>query len=224
MITKSDLQGHWRRDWIKAPGFEDHTTRVHWMQAGDLFADLRVPLARPDLGGARCLAELSEYALAALMASEGFAGTIDVTDSRCTWRREVNWHGVPEADDIGLMYVDGDALIEDGVLAEYRERWLAEPGPALRGHRVALGALSGVLVESDETFLIALGAPPEAHSPDPANHFSSTYCLGRWEGARGIATLSTNPFCEGTCVLTRGAVFTWHGMRFDGSVVSGALT
>ena len=40
MITLADVQGHWRRDWLKAPGFSDTTTHVHWMQCGTLFADM----------------------------------------------------------------------------------------------------------------------------------------------------------------------------------------
>ena len=44
MIDSSDVQAHWRRLWIRAPGFEDADTRVHWMQCGALYADIRVPL------------------------------------------------------------------------------------------------------------------------------------------------------------------------------------
>jgi len=100
MITGGDLQGHWRRDWIKAPGFEDNTTRVHWMQAGEIFVDLRVPLERPDLAGATALADLGPSTLLALTKAEGFAGRIEVVDSNCTWHRAINWHGVPEADEL----------------------------------------------------------------------------------------------------------------------------
>ncbi len=227
MITGADLQGHWRRDWIKAPGFEDHTTRVHWMQAGALFADIRVPLNRPDLTGHSCLADLPATALERLLHSEGFAGTIDVTDNTCTWHRETNWHGPPEADDIGLMSFDGAALFEDGLHAKYRERWLRVPTPPLRGHRITLHDMSGVLIENDTVFLIAIGPAPETHAkPDPhipdrsaiKAHFASTYCMGHWqETDQGIATLSTNPFCEGQTVLTRKDGFTWQAPAFDGS-------
>lgn len=215
MITARDLQGHWRRDWIKAPGFEDHTTRVHWMQAGDLYADIRVPAKRPDLTGFTCLADVPSHLMAPLLKAEGFAGTIDVTESRCTWAREINWGGVPEVDDIGLMSFEGKALIEDGVLAEYRELWQPVPGVPLRGHRVIFGDLSGILVENDTDFLIGLGPDPAPISGIGAL-FASTYAYGHWDGADGIATLSTNPFCEGTVVLRRDAGFTWHAPSFDG--------
>ncbi|MEO0402389.1 MAG: hypothetical protein AAF214_08425, partial [Pseudomonadota bacterium] len=221
MITEDHLQGHWRRDWIKAPGFEDHTTRVHWMQAGDLFADLRIPVTRPDLSGHSCLADLSPGALHILLLSEGFAGTIDVTDDRCTWRREINWHGVPEADDVGLMYFEGNALMEAGVLAEYRERWLQEGATGMRAQRVSLDDMSGVFVENDAVFVLAMGPSPDTHQPATTNdaamqaQFTSTYTLGYWQGERGIATLSTNPFCEGQPVLKRNAALVWHALSFD---------
>lgn len=224
MITADDLQGHWRRDWITAPGFEDRTTRVHWMQAGQLFADVRVPLDRPDMGDYACLADLPPPALGALLKAERFAGTIDVANDRCTWRRDINWHGVPDADDIGLMSFEAGALLEDGVLADYRERWLPEPGERARGHRIHNGNLTGVLIESDTVFLLGIGAAPEQH-PDLGGgdaialrtHFQSVYCLGRWDGDDGIGTLCTNPFCEGQIVVSRTDGFVWHALSFDGA-------
>lgn len=224
MITREDLQGHWRRDWIKAPGIDDHSTRVHWMQAGALFADLRVPLGRPDFSGFGCLADLPSSALDVLLQAEGFAGTITVAAGRCTWHRDINWHGQPEMDDIGAMSFADGALMEDGVLGEYRERWAREEARPLRGHRLAYDDMSGVLIENDDVFLVGIGraldAPARGVSQNGTNirmRFASTYCLGRWDGENGIATLSTNPFCEGTVVLTRGATFAWHALCFDGA-------
>ncbi|MEO0766290.1 MAG: hypothetical protein AAFY75_09735 [Pseudomonadota bacterium] len=216
MITMDDLQGHWRRDWIKAPGFEDHSTAVHWLQAGDLYADIRIPAERPDLCAYSCLADVPQDMFAPLLNSEGFAGTIEVSNNRCIWRREINWQGVPEMDDIGLMSFTEQGLIEDGVLADYRELWQAEPTAPLRGHRIAFGEMSGILVENDAEFLVGLGRPPAPASGRRAQ-FASTYVLGHWDGADGVATLSTNPFCEGQIVLRRDAGFTWHAPSFDGA-------
>lgn len=224
MITQDDLQGHWCRDWIKATGVEDHTTRVHWLQADTLFADLRVPLVRPDITGFACLADLPPAALDALRAAEGFAGTITVAAGRCTWQREINWQGRPEMDDIGMMSFEDGALMEDGVLATYRERWLRLSTTPLRGHRLTIDHMSGVLIENDDVFLVGMGPALDAQiATGPQNEsaekmqFASTYCLGKWEGDLGIAQLSTNPFCEGQVVLTRGATFAWHAPAFDGS-------
>ncbi|WP_299407390.1 hypothetical protein [uncultured Roseobacter sp.] len=230
MIGVADLQGHWQRDWIKAPGFEDHTTRVHWMQAGALFADIRVPLDRPDLIGRDCLADLTQLEMAQLLAAEGFAGTITVAENRCTWHREINWHGEPDINDIGLMSFNGGALIEDGVLAEYRELWRRRPNERLRGHRLIFGDQRAVLIENHSVFLVAVGPVPQGNttalvarlqtsdaSADALRrHFESTYCMGYWDGESGIAELATNPFCEGRAVLQRGSAFHWSGPTFDG--------
>ena len=231
MITQGHLQGHWQRHWIKAPGFEDATTRVHWLQAGALFADLRIPLERPDVAGLSCLANLDAPALRMLMNAEGFAGDITVEDSNCTWHRQINWHGVPEQSDIGLMSLDdAGGLIEDGVLVEYRELWQAVSQQQLRGAKVRCGAMRGVLIENDAVFLLGIGAGPSgttqdlitaldrdtAENTELHQHFSSVYMLGRWDGARGIAELSTNPFVEGQVALERGGDLLWHSIAFDG--------
>ncbi|WP_298973210.1 hypothetical protein [uncultured Roseobacter sp.] len=237
MIGVADLQGHWQRDWIKAPGFEDHTTRVHWMQAGALFADIRVPLDRPDLTRRDCLADLTQPELAQLLAAEGFAGTITVAENRCTWHREINWHEEPDINDIGLMSFEDGALIEDGVLAEYRELWRRRPNEKLRGHRLTFGDQRAVLIENHSVFLVAVGPVPQgnttaltAHlktgdaSPEALRqHFESTYCMGHWDGESGIAELATNPFCEGREVLQRGSAFHWSGPTFDGETYAQVL-
>lgn len=205
------------------------------MQAGALFADLRVPLARPDLAGRSCLADLTHAELTQLMTAEGFAGHITVQESRCTWHRAINWHGVPEANDIGVMYFAQDALIEDGVLADYRERWMQVPTQHLSGSNITVGDQSGVMIESETSFLIGLGPVPSGTSADlisalnggtgvPEGHFASTYCLGTWDGNDGVADLCTNPFCEGTVVLTRGAQSHWHGPSFTGQAAATLIT
>lgn len=231
MISSDDLQGHWHRDWITAPGFEDHSTRVHWLQAGTLYADIRVPLARPDLSGYDCLAEVPQPDLARLMDAEGFAGSITVQTGACTWARWINWHGVPEGTDIGAMSWDAEGhLIEDGVEADYREQWSQVPGAPLRAHQIRVDGQTGVLVENDEIFLMAMGPKPSGTSASLkdaliagmalpqhiAAQFASLYCFGKWKGSAGIAELATNPFCEGQAVLHRGTAFEWHPPTFDG--------
>ena len=232
MITEDHLQGHWKRDWIKAPGFEDATTRVHWLQAGSLFADLRIPLERPDLTGLSCLAELDQSALRRLMDAEGFAGHITVADSKCTWHRQINWHGVPGQADIGLMSFDKTGgLIEDGVLAEYRELWQSASQSPLRGAEVSCGEMTGVLIENEEIFLLGIAPNPLGTTHDLIAkldmgiaevtalqpQFASEYVLGTWDGASGIGMLSTNPFQEGQVVVERGDGLFWHSLSFDGA-------
>jgi len=231
VIEEDDLQAHWQRIWLRAPGIEDHETRVHWMQCGPLYADLRVPADRPDPGGAEALADLSPEALLCLMRAEGFAGAITVEDGVCTWAREINWHGTPDGIDAGLMSFDdmGD-LIEDGVHAEYAELWRRAPDPAVKAIRIEGGAMQGVLILSEHRFLIGLGQPGAPSSaaliaaleagyvpPGLPKHFASHYVMGVWDGAVGTAQLATNPFLEGQIVLTRaGAGFQFAGVGFDG--------
>ncbi|MBR9843513.1 MAG: hypothetical protein GYB25_10150 [Rhodobacteraceae bacterium] len=232
MTGSADLQAHWQRLWLRAPGFEDTTTCVHWMQCGLLYADIRIPAPRPDLRGAQALADLSPAALLTLMQSEGFAGTIHVEDSICTWAREINWHGTPDGIDAGRMSFDaaGD-LIEDGVHADYAELWRKTSDPTVEAIRLRGGGMEGVLVLSDTQFLLALGAPNTPASaplistleagelPDalPA-HFASHYVLGDWDGTTGCATRATNPFLEDQTALTRTAnSMIFHAIAFDGT-------
>lgn len=236
-LTLDALQGHWRRDWMRWPGRggggEDATTRVHWLQAGALYADIRVPAERPALDGARCLDDLDPPALLGLMQAEGFAGTITLEGDICTWHRRINWHGRPAGVDAGRMHFAGAALIEDGVYAAYRELWQPVAGPALCASRVrgrtAEGPVEGVLVSSDTLFLLALGRPDAKPSapllaalatgtrpPEVARHFAGLYALGRWQGAHGIADLATDPFLEGRPVLDRTSGLTLHRTGFAG--------
>lgn len=233
MIGLRDLQGHWRRAWLRAPGVEDRDTRVSWMQGGALFADLRVPATRPALEGARALSDLDPEALLGLMAAEGFAGTITLEGDVCTWNREVNWHGEPQGVDAGRMRFDaaGD-LIEDGVHADYAELWQRASGEGLNASRVAADGFEGVLLRSESLFLIGLGRPGAPASAPlvqalergerPAAlvaHFASHYVLGHWDGALGIADLATNPFLENRPFLERGAGgrLIWHAVGFHGT-------
>ena len=232
MIGLGDLQGHWRRVWIKAPGFEDHDTRVNWMQSGTLYADLRVPAERPSLIGARALSDLDPATLRGLMRAEGFAGSIALEGDICTWARDINWHGVPQGVDAGRMWFNADGdLIEDGVHAEYAELWQRAPEAPVGASRVAAGDLTGVFVRSDTRFLIGLGQPGARSSADLVEalergerpeaveaHFASHYVLGHWDGVLGIADLATNPFLEGRAVLERsaGGGMVWRGVDFFG--------
>ena len=149
MISPADIQGHWVRQWIKAPGFEDHTTRVHWKQVGLNYADLRIPRARPDLTGAAALSDLPAAALLDLAQAEGFAGQVTLSGDHCTWHREINWHGPSEAQDVGAIRFDDDGqMIETGVHADYAELWQPNPGAgaflrvdANQGYRTARNAI-----------------------------------------------------------------------------------
>lgn len=214
----SDLQGHWRRNWIRAPGLEDTTTRVHWLQAGRWCADIRIPLLRPGLGRAKCLADLAPADLATLLGAEGFCGHVTLDADICTWTRTRNWRGFPCPVDAGRLWFDADGhLIEDGVHADYREEWQRRPAPPFTAEAAEADSGDGLLISHASTFLLALGhdAAPAwpalaqslrdgtATPRDAAPAFASVYILGHWQDGAGIADLSTQPFCEGHAVLTR---------------------
>lgn len=220
MISGADLQGHWRRNWLRSPGVEDSTTRVSWVQAGAVCADIRVPLVRPGLRGASSLSQLSGADLAVLLSAEGFAGHITLERDLCTWHRVWNWRGFPCPVDAGrLWFDDAGRLIEDGVHADYREEWEPVPSAPWTAFAVQAEGGEGLLLSDQRQFVLGIGQRGAAADPalaaalrdgsalpaDAAGVFDSVYVLGRWDSGEGIAELSTQPFCEGTAVLRRGA-------------------
>ncbi|MCV6595135.1 MAG: hypothetical protein OIF48_19475 [Silicimonas sp.] len=230
-MTPGDLAGHWVRRWIKAPGVEDHDTRVHWMQAGWDYADLRLPKERPDLSDAACLADLSSEALARLTEAEGFAGRIALEGRICTWAREINFHGVPEAPDVGEIRFDAAGrMIETGVHADYAELWEQQGSGPVQAMRFAGGGYAGVLVICGARAVLGIGVPGALSSaplraalaagrkPEGlARLFDGLHALGRWDGETLTAELATQPFAEGRAVLTwADNRLTWHRIAFDG--------
>ncbi|MGR3515232.1 MAG: hypothetical protein ACU0GG_20910 [Paracoccaceae bacterium] len=231
MIHESDLQGHWARRWIKAPGFEDHTTRVHWMQAGRDYADVRIPLVRPEVTGAPCLSDLSADALCSLARAEGFAGHVTLEGDTCTWHREINWHGEPEGLDVGAISFDatGD-MIEDGVLADYTELWTQKAKAQTSAIRFSNGHYAGVLVTDGTVGVVGIG-PPEKPATAPVlkaleagqvpenagSLFDGVHALCRLSTGQAVATLATNPLIEGQPVLTfQETSVVWHKQDFHG--------
>lgn len=231
VVTLLDIQGHWQREWIKAPDFEDHTTRVHWMQCGSVYADVRMPLERPDLGKARALADLPAQGLYALSMAEGFAGRVTLEGTRCTWQRDVNWHGTPEASDIGdISFDDQGRMIETGVAAEYTELWAYHDAPDRQAHVFSNGHTLGYLVTSGTDFVLGIGQPDRPATTPIRNAlaagqipketqmlFEGLHALGHWDGPDGIAGLATNPFCENKRVVTLTETgLIWHCVDFHG--------
>ena len=232
MITLDSIQGHWVRRWIKAPGFHDETTRVHWMQVGSLFADVRIPAERPDLTGYRALSEVPVSALRQLAQAEGFAGVVELDGQRCTWHRDINWHGTPETVDVGEISFDADGrMVEQGVHADYRELWEQHASPATgRAYRASGEGYQAFLVVRDERFVLGVGRPEKPSTSralealagehvetDMAPVFDGVHAVGQLIDGEAIAALATQPFAEGGRVLTlEGDRLTWHRIGFDG--------
>lgn len=228
-VDLQSLQGVWRRDWIEIDGHCDSGTRVLWAQAGDLFVDLRIPDRRPSIAGLGCLADLPREQLQQFRQAQGFAGHIALRDSICTWHREINWHGPPRDIDAGALHFDADgALIETGVHARYRERWQHTAPSCNSAQRVRAGQLQGIAIFCDAQFFLGIGAPITQQTTQPqysdTQQFASEYVFGQWDGARGIAQLSTNPFSEQRQVLSRSdRAWIWHRHDWQGDATAIAL-
>ncbi|MEM1232838.1 MAG: hypothetical protein AAGH70_01800 [Pseudomonadota bacterium] len=231
MITKDKVQGHWTRRWIKAPGVEDTTTLVHWIQVGDVYADVRIPEDRPDLGRETSLHDVGPSALLKICEAEGFAGTVTLSDDTCTWHREVNLHGTPDGLDIGRISFDSNGdMIEEGVLAEYTELWAYASAPRSAAFRLSGGEFQGVLSTVGDTFVLAIDkAGREATAPliatlqtgkipsEISDLFEGIYAMGAWDGSVATAKIATQPFSERTDVLTMdGGRALWHRIDFAG--------
>lgn len=215
MIALTDLQGHWRRAWLKAPGVVDHDTSVHWMQVGAVYADIRIPAGRPEIRGAGALADLGNATLLKLLKAEGFAGEITLDADICTWHRQINWHGAPEAVDAGRMRLDAwSELVEHGVHAEYSELWHRGGDSPAFARRFGDEPRAGFLVSVGNRFVFGIG-PRQLGEPGAARTalesgkrtraleamFEGGFVFGRWKGDVGEACLATNPLWEGQTVL-----------------------
>lgn len=230
-MTPDDIQGHWIRTWIKAPGFEDHSTRVDWMQSGVTYADVRIPAERPDLSSARCLADLSAADLLLLSKAEGFAGTVRLDGNHCTWDRDINWHGAPTGTDIGaITFDDQNRMIETGVEADYTELWETPGAVDARARTFGTQPVTGYVVSVASAFVLGIGTRGQAATqpildvlqagtvPNTIPHlFAGVHAFGHWDGNRAIAIRATNPFCEGKAILTLAdTAVIWHETGFDG--------
>lgn len=239
MITQYQIQGHWIRDWIKAPGFEDHTTQVHWMQSGAIYADVRIPLDRPDLTGVASLSALPPDTLADLLKAEGFAGAVTLDGEHCTWQRAINWHGAPDGTDIGhIAFNDQGQMIESGVEAEYTELWDHEDAPGRLAYRLQGKGYDGTLVVIGDQFVLAIDRPgrpataPLATSlksgqtpAEIAQLFDCVYATGDWIKGQGHARIATQPKSEGQVVLSlEKDKAIWHCTDFYGTKTKVTLT
>lgn len=232
----ADVQGHWQRDWLRAPGLEDRATCVNWMQCGAVYADIRIPRSRPQTRGATSLADLSCASLLKVMRAEGFAGEITLCGNACTWAREIDWHGARDTPDAGrLEMLNDQTMLETGLAAEYSEQWRRTGDVADGAMRLEGKDRLGFLVTVGERFVFGLGPAPEtghvatsarvmaaleAGQRDEAAltaHFESVYIFGRWHRGTGIAIQATNPLLEGKKVLNcNGKNVTIDHMSYHG--------
>jgi hypothetical protein len=135
----ASLWGGWRRHDLVVGGVPRDDADVRWLQAGDWYADLRIP--HEDGGG----------------PIEAFAGRADWVAPHFTWHHDLDWIGSFPVD-VGALQWDGDVLIETGTFHEgsgesdYRERWLpitpGGPVVAAVGERRDSGEGSAIVVQA----------------------------------------------------------------------------
>ena len=210
--------GLWQRRLLRDAHGDDMSTQVFWLQTGTLYADVRIPVDRAGAAG--------------LARQQGFAGVLEAQDNLLTWRHWLDFQLPSAHQDVGRVHFTGpDTLIEDGVHADYEERW-ERIGPA--SHDRAAFALqtehltdgssrrrAGVFVLVGAHFMFALdrlSAWPAAPSPTQSavrrqpdrcadeQPFACEISLGRRDvGGRWEIRLSTLPAREGA------QLFTVHG-------------
>ena len=117
MTLAPQLVGAWQRRSIAIDGgAPEEPARVLWLQAGDAFADLRMPL---DPNG----------------TIDAFAGITTYDEPALTWHHMLDWNGTFAGYDCGVVERDAEQLIErgeferDGTRHAYEEVWLRiDPG------------------------------------------------------------------------------------------------
>lgn len=141
--TGFGVHGAWVRHSATVAGSEPFETQhVIWVQAGGSYADIRVPFH--PAAAARC-----------------FGGRSGWDGSRYRWSRHLDTE--PAAgEDLGELHVDGDCLVERGLLpglagpVAYEERWLPLEGSG--GPYLALEAPHGCMVQAGDHALTIVAA------------------------------------------------------------------
>ncbi|TQK31208.1 allophanate hydrolase [Arthrobacter sp. SLBN-53] len=144
-VSRSDLMHRcWRRTAIALPDNAiDTTTEVHWLQAGELYIDLRTPADMPAVTGTSS-DTLTRDDLVSMCRRQAFAGRLTEDDGVWTWHREIDLHPAEDLPDRGRLNMVDQVLIETGVGRDYHEDWVAD-GPATDSVELRLRDASGRL-------------------------------------------------------------------------------
>lgn len=142
------LTGLWRRSLLlTADGDADTTTDVRWLQAGELYVDLRLP-ASTSTPGVRCLREIDRAGACALAQVEGFAGRLRADGPWAQWERLVDLQPPSTTPDEGRLVAENGHVVETGRHAGYIEHWHRAPGPT--------GPVAGLLLRETSTRAIGV--------------------------------------------------------------------
>jgi hypothetical protein len=134
------LTGHWRRSLLTTlDGRRDATTEVSWLQAGDLYVDLRFPVPGPELRGVGRLRDLDRGQAGAVARIEGFAGRLVAEEGWAHWERLVDVQPSAPSPDEGRLVAEDDGVVGPGVVdtmvetgrdGSYVEHWHRVRAPA----------------------------------------------------------------------------------------------
>jgi len=129
MLNITDLTGLWTRSLQAWPdGRRDTTTNVGWLQGITAYADLRQP---PGIAGhfdhVRCIHDLTTADCQKLATQQAFAGVFTAGAESFEWVRLIDFQPRRKTRDIGLLYWQGDILVEEGVQGDYIEHWHRDP-------------------------------------------------------------------------------------------------
>jgi hypothetical protein len=168
------LTGLWRRSLLlMAGGDVDTTSDVMWLQAGELYVELRLPAIAAAPPHVRCLRDLDLAAACALAQVEGFAGRLGADGPWARWERLVDLQPSAAMPDEGRLVAENGHVVETGRHSDYVEHWHRAPGAvgpvaALLLREIATGAL-GVMVRVGRIFAWARG---RAHPLPPGGRLA----------------------------------------------------
>jgi hypothetical protein len=129
MLNIADLSGLWTRSLMAWPdGRRDTETEVGWLQGMTAYADLRQkPGHAGHLQHVRCLQDLTMGDCERLATQQAFAGTFLSHGESFEWVRSIDFQPPRAGGDVGLLYWQGDILVEEGLQGDYIEHWHRDP-------------------------------------------------------------------------------------------------
>lgn len=208
--TRADLSGRrWSRRALVIPGTTvDTGTEVDWLQAGELYLDLRTPADMPVIG-ADGPDELTREDLLALCGQQAFAGRLEERDGEWTWWREVDLHPADPLPDRGLLHFADGILVETGIGRDYFEDWIATDA-APDGLELALAGADGrpgMLLRVGDQFGYLRGRSADV-TPAPGTSLREAVAVADLATARALLDLeiSLGTVTDGRWVITRSTL------------------
>ena len=142
------LPGVWSRQSIRWPdGEEDTSTQVWWIQANPHYADLRIPIARPNFEGILTLSECTPAHRNWMALQHGFSGALAAAETAplkevWQWHHEIDFRSPTGKRDVGTLTLndlDTNLMVEQGVEEPYTEIWQRiDDGASTTGHALVL--------------------------------------------------------------------------------------